>query len=229
MNYQLVTAGNQTDKNAGPQKTNGDTWLKKNVDVGQTGEENVSTQQYIMLTLWSSISSSYKSSDEKAEDDTADDAASKKTVQEPASKDEQALRDALDKMINQEKEALIQGKATRTSSTNNFNTISTLINAVNAFRGVNAASASRTLSAAGPSFVPLGGSFSIDVTNLPDYPLTPDLEDTAEVQSTGIFSNAYDDDDLETYNYPFADQVVGAEADFNNMEPSTIVSPIPTT
>ncbi|GKD93856.1 putative ribonuclease H-like domain-containing protein, partial [Tanacetum coccineum] len=40
---------------------------------------------------------------------------------------------------------------------------------------------------------------------------------------------AYDDDDLDTCNSPYADQVVGAEADFNNMEPSTIVSPIPTT
>ncbi|GKA71291.1 putative ribonuclease H-like domain-containing protein, partial [Tanacetum coccineum] len=40
---------------------------------------------------------------------------------------------------------------------------------------------------------------------------------------------AYDDDDLDTYNSPYADQVVGAEADFNNMEPSIVVSPIPTT
>ncbi|GJY30866.1 putative ribonuclease H-like domain-containing protein [Tanacetum coccineum] len=47
--------------------------------------------------------------------------------------------------------------------------------------------------------------------------------------STGIFGNAYDDHDLETLNTPYADQSVGAEADFNNMEPSTVVSPIPTT
>ncbi|GJW48182.1 putative reverse transcriptase domain-containing protein [Tanacetum coccineum] len=42
----------------------------------------------------------------------------------------------------------------------------------------------------------------------------------------GIFNKAYDDE-LDTYRYPY--QSVGAEADFNNMEPSTIVSPIPTT
>ncbi|GKG62358.1 hypothetical protein Tco_0632262, partial [Tanacetum coccineum] len=47
-------------------------------------EDNVSTQQYIVLPLWSTISSSYKSLDEKDRDDTADDAAGKKTVQEPA-------------------------------------------------------------------------------------------------------------------------------------------------
>ncbi|GJW03110.1 putative ribonuclease H-like domain-containing protein [Tanacetum coccineum] len=55
------------------------------------------------------------------------------------------------------------------------------------------------------------------------------IKDTAKIQSTGIFGNAYDDHDLETLNTPYADQSVGAEADFNNMEPSTVVSPIPTT
>ncbi|GJZ37890.1 ribonuclease H-like domain-containing protein [Tanacetum coccineum] len=57
----------------------------------------------------------------------------------------------------------------------------------------------------------------------------PDLEDTTEVQHTGIFGSAYDDDDLDTCNSPYADQVAGAEANFNNMAPSTVVSPIPTT
>ncbi|GJT04822.1 putative ribonuclease H-like domain-containing protein [Tanacetum coccineum] len=242
MNYQPVTAGNQTNKNAGPQETNGNTGLKKNVDAGQTEEENVSTQQYIMFPLWSSISSSYKSSDDKAEDDTVDDDACKKTVQEPASEYDQALKNVLDKMMDQEKEAteqsdavrkefeaqcdsqLLQEKITRASSTNSFNTVST---------PVNTASASRTFSPVGPSsrpsFVPFGGFFPIDVANLPHDPLMLELEDTAKIQSTGIFGNAYDDHDLETLNTPYADQNVGAEADFNNMEPSTVVSPIPTT
>ncbi|GJR63899.1 putative ribonuclease H-like domain-containing protein [Tanacetum coccineum] len=137
-------------------------------------------------------SKAFRLQEQKDGDDTADDASVKQNVQEPASEDEQALRDALNKMMDQEKEAtehsdavrkefeaqcnrhLLQGKATRTSSTNNFNTVST---------PVNAASASRTFSPSGPSsgplFVPLGGSFPIDVTNLPDDPLMPDLEDTA--------------------------------------------------
>ncbi|GKE24149.1 putative ribonuclease H-like domain-containing protein, partial [Tanacetum coccineum] len=177
MNYQPVTAGNQTNKNTGPQETNGDTGLKKNVDDGQTEKENVSTQQYILFPLWSSICSSYKSSDEKDGDDTANDVA--------------------------EKEATEQSDAFRKVFGAQFN----------------AANASRTFGAAGPSFVPFGGYFPIDVTDLPDDPLMLDLEDTTEIQSTGIFGSAYDDDD----------QVVGVEADFNNMEPSIVVSPIPTT
>ncbi|GJR95351.1 putative ribonuclease H-like domain-containing protein [Tanacetum coccineum] len=182
----------------------------------------------------------YKSSNEKDGDDTADDAGSKKTVIEPASKDEQAIRDALDKMLNQEKEAteqsnvvrkefeaecnreLLHRKGPKASSINSFNIVSTPVNAANTFRGVNAASASGIFSVVGPSFVPLGGSFPI---NLPYDPLMPELEDIVEVQSTGIFGNAYDDDDLDNYNTPYADHVVGTEVDFNNMEPSTVLEP----
>ncbi|GJV91268.1 hypothetical protein Tco_1539081, partial [Tanacetum coccineum] len=45
----------------------------------------------------------------------------------------------------------------------------------------------------------------------------PDLEDTTDLLNTGIFSGAYDDED------------VGAEADLNNLETTMNVSPIPTT
>ncbi|GJS29028.1 hypothetical protein Tco_0489648, partial [Tanacetum coccineum] len=170
------------------------TCLKHSVDAGQSKEKNVSTQQYVVFPLWSSISSSYKSSDEN---DTADDSAGESHVQKPASENEHALKNVLDKMMDQEKEATEQSDAIRKDTP------------------VNAASASRTYNDAGPSFVPLGGSF-------PDDPLIPDLEDTAEVQN-GIFGSAYDDEDLDTYNSPYADQVMGAEADFNNMESSTVV------
>ncbi|GJY78806.1 putative ribonuclease H-like domain-containing protein [Tanacetum coccineum] len=111
--------------------------------------------------------------------------------------------------------SIFPGKSTRASSTNSFNTVST---------PVNTAGGSRIFGDVGSSFVPLS-----KFTNLPHDPLMPDLEDTAKVQSTGIFGSAFDDEDLDTYNSPFVDQVMGAEADFNNVEPSTVVSPIPTT
>ncbi|GKA73114.1 retrovirus-related pol polyprotein from transposon TNT 1-94 [Tanacetum coccineum] len=148
---------------------------------------------------------SYKSSDESYKNDTADDADGETSVQKPASKNEQALKNFLDTMMDQEKEALeqsdavrkefeaqcnrelLQRKATKASNTNSFTTVST---------SVNAASAPRTSNDARPSFGPLDGSF-------PDDHLMPDLEDTAESQNTGIFGSAYDDDDLDTYNSPF--------------------------
>ncbi|GJR85085.1 putative ribonuclease H-like domain-containing protein [Tanacetum coccineum] len=128
-----------------------------------------------------------------------------------ASENEQVLKNVLDNMMDQEKEASEQSDAVRKDTP------------------VNVASTPRTSNDVEPSSVSLGGSFPLNVNDLPDDPLMPELEDTAEIQSTGIFGNAYDDHDLETLNTPYADQSVGAEADFNNMEPSTVVSPIPTT
>ncbi|GKF24170.1 hypothetical protein Tco_0076492, partial [Tanacetum coccineum] len=74
----------------------------------------------------------------------------------------------------------------------------------------------------GSSFVYLGGQIPIDASTLPniDLPINPnmpDLEDDSNVfPNDGIFSGAYDDED------------VGAEADFNNMDNTIDVSPIPT-
>ncbi|GJZ22166.1 putative ribonuclease H-like domain-containing protein, partial [Tanacetum coccineum] len=172
-----------TNKNAGPQETNGNTNLKKNVDAGQSEEKNVSTQQYIVFRLWSSISSSNKSSDETDEDDTADDVTGENPVQTPVSENEQALKNILDKMIDQEKEAKEQSDAVRKDTL------------------VNTAGASRFFGDVGSSFVPLS-----KFTNLPHDPLMPDLKDIAEVPNTGIFGSAYDDDNLDTCNSPYADQ-----------------------
>nr|GEW10304.1 hypothetical protein [Tanacetum cinerariifolium] len=187
MNYQPVTTRNQANKNASHEKVNGDTSLKKNVDVGHTKQEKVSTEQYIVFPLWSSLFSSYKSSNDKAGDNTADDVVGKEKVQEPVSEYDQALKNVLERMINQEKEA--------TESTNGITTVST---------PVNTASASRT-------FIP------------PHDPLMPELEDTDKIQTTGIFCNAYDEDDLDTNNHSYTDKNVGAAADFNNMKPFTVV------
>ncbi|GKC10984.1 putative ribonuclease H-like domain-containing protein, partial [Tanacetum coccineum] len=106
------------------------------------------------LVGYSVNSKAFRSSDDNGKDDIADDVAGDKPVQKPCNRQ------------------LLQGKATITSSTNSLNTVST---------PVSIASAPRTSNDAGPSFVPLGGSFPIDVTNLPHDPLMPDLEDTIEV------------------------------------------------
>ncbi|GJY84054.1 putative ribonuclease H-like domain-containing protein, partial [Tanacetum coccineum] len=174
MNYQPVTTGNQTNKNAGPQEAN------------------------------------------------ADDPAGETPIQKPASENAQAFKNILDKMMDQEMEATekpnvvrkefeaqcnrqhLSGKSTKASSTNNFNIVST---------PVNTAGGSRIFSDDGSSFVPLS-----KFNNLPHDPLMPDLEDTAEVQNILAFLVVL-----------LLIKLWVQEADFNNMEPSTIVSPIPTT
>ncbi|GJX61472.1 putative ribonuclease H-like domain-containing protein [Tanacetum coccineum] len=54
--------------------------------------------------------------------------------------------------------------------------------------------------------VSTAGQIFTNADDLPTDPLMPDLEDTADLLNTGIFSGAYDDED------------VGAEADLNNLE-----------
>ncbi|GJS04175.1 putative ribonuclease H-like domain-containing protein [Tanacetum coccineum] len=73
------------------------------------------------------------------------------------------------------------------------------------------------------SFVYLGGKIPIDASTLPNVdlpidPNMPDLEDASDtLPNDGIFNEAYDDD-----------EDVGAVADFNNMDNTIAVSPIPT-
>nr|GEV71745.1 ribonuclease H-like domain-containing protein [Tanacetum cinerariifolium] len=199
--------GNQTDKNASPHDTNGNAGTQDNVDVGK----EVSDQHYIVLPLWPSISSTFKSSDDKAADDKPKDDTGSKTVEEPVNTKDQAYKDKLDRLMSQEKEAsdvvdalrkefeqgcMDQREAIKAGNTNSFNTVS---------NPVNAACTLGTFSAGGPS--------------------SPHPDDTAELRNTGIFNSAYDDD-LDIFTSPV--QSMGAEADFNNMDSSTVISPIPT-
>nr|GEW27893.1 hypothetical protein [Tanacetum cinerariifolium] len=215
--------GNQTDKNAGPQDTNGNASTQDNVDAGK----EVSDQHYIVLPLWSSISSTFKSSNDKAAHDKPKDDTGSKTVEEPVNKEDQAYRDELNRLMGQEKEAsdatdalrkeseqgcINQRGATNAGSTNPVNTVS---------NPVNAASTSGTFSASGPSsphpdtFIPANTLLHVDQ----DDSQIPNLEDTAELRSTGIFNSTYDDE-LDIFTSLV--QSVGAEADFNNKDSSTV-------
>nr|GEU80683.1 ribonuclease H-like domain-containing protein [Tanacetum cinerariifolium] len=200
----LVSAGNQSDKNAGPQDSNGNAGTQDNVDVGK----EVSDQHYIMLPLWSSISSTFKSLNDKAADDKPKDDTDSKTVEESVNKEDQDYRDELDRLMGQEKEAskaadalrkefelgcMDQRGATKAGSTNSFNTVSNL---------VNVASTLGTFSAGGPSsphpdaLIPANTLLHVDQ----DDSQILDLEDTAELK----------------------------KAAFNNMDSSIVVNPIPT-
>ncbi|GKB82529.1 putative ribonuclease H-like domain-containing protein [Tanacetum coccineum] len=161
MNYEPVTAGNQTNKNAG---------IKDNVDA-------VPTQQYILLPL-------LYDSPQSSEDAVVDDAG-KKTNEEPVNEGERNGQEvALDNL-------LVQQKKGYANSTNRDSIVS-------------------------PSVRTVWQSFTND-DDLPTDPLMPDLKDTVDLLNTGIFSGAYDDED------------VGVEADLNNLETTMNVSPIPTT
>nr|GEV11424.1 uncharacterized mitochondrial protein AtMg00810-like [Tanacetum cinerariifolium] len=104
-------------------------------------------------------------------------------------KDVRDQEEALKRQFVQEFERLSgQGEDDNTNSANRLNTVSSLVNTA-----------------------------TLPNADLPTDPLMPDLEDTADLYDTGIFSGAYDD------------KVEGAEANFNNLELTIAVSPIPTT
>nr|GEU45338.1 copia protein [Tanacetum cinerariifolium] len=205
MNYIPISVGNQTNKNAGPQDTNGNAGTQDNVDA----EKEATNQHYIVLSLWSSVSSTYKSLDDKPKDDKPKDDTSSKTVEEPVNKKDQAYRDELDMLMSQEKEASDAADALRKDNP------------------VNTASTSGTFSADGSSsphpdaFIPTNTLLHVDQGDSQIL----DLEDTTKLQSTSIFNSAYDED-LDIFTSLV--QSVGAEADFNNIESSTVFNLIPT-
>nr|GEU49258.1 hypothetical protein [Tanacetum cinerariifolium] len=156
------------------QDTNGNAGTQDNVDVGK----KVSDQYYIVLPLWSSISSTYKSSDDKPTDGKPKDDTGSKIVKELVNKEDQAYIDELDRLMSLEKKAsdttdalrkefeqgcMDQRGVTQAGNTNSFNTVS---------NPVNDASTSGTFSAGGPSsshsdaFIPTNTLLHADFNNM---------------------------------------------------------------
>ncbi|GJY52797.1 putative ribonuclease H-like domain-containing protein [Tanacetum coccineum] len=162
---------------------------------------------------------------------------------------EQDLQDELEKMVTQELAAKAmddvsrqafeeekrriasQKKAAQATSTNQLSTDRPFVSTDRSFvstdrsntPNVSAASTSTGANADESSFVYLGGKIPIDASTLPnaDLPIDPNMPDLEDASDTlpndGIFNGAYDDD-----------EDVGAVADFNNMDNTIAVSPIPT-
>ncbi|GJX53922.1 hypothetical protein Tco_0282291 [Tanacetum coccineum] len=218
---------------------------------GSSGKDKGPTQEYILLPLQphririrvedvspgahEKPSESYpKDNDVQDSEDVAD-----KGGQHQMTEDEQVLHDDLEMMIAQEVVATALDDATRqafekekrniasqkiAAQTTSITKLSTGRSSVSTATTsyVSAASTSTGANAGESSFVYLEGKIPIDAYTLPnaDLPIDPnmpDLEDDSDpFLSDGIFNGAYDDEN------------VGAEADFNNMDDTINVSPIPT-
>nr|GEV30922.1 ribonuclease H-like domain, reverse transcriptase, RNA-dependent DNA polymerase [Tanacetum cinerariifolium] len=174
-------------------QTNGNVGTKANIDAGQAGKKTVTGPQYVLLPLLTNNSQGTKSSDNEVGDD-----AGKKST-------EVLL-----------KESGVQDRAKERRERTQRNEFESLFGQD---KDANGNKMFTPVSAAGSTYVYLGGSILVNAAtisnaDLPTDPLMLDLEDSAD---TGIFSGAYDD------------EVEGVEADFNNLELTTVVSPIPTT
>nr|GEY85117.1 hypothetical protein [Tanacetum cinerariifolium] len=179
MNYQPVTAGNQTNSSAG---------FQDKFDAEKAGAEV--DQQYVLFPVWSSGSTNPQNKDEDVAFDGKEHDFDAKKPESEVNVSSSSSAQSKKQVDKTKKEA--KGK------------IPTV--------GQNTLNNTNSFSAAGPSNTDVsptyGKSSFIDASQLPDDPDMPELEDII-----------YSDDE----------GVVGAEADFNNLESSIPVNPIPTT
>ncbi|GJV00193.1 hypothetical protein Tco_1329463 [Tanacetum coccineum] len=180
--------------------------------LGDSEKEDESAQDYFVLPIWSSYSSTIKRSTTKDAGEVPNKHPDLKTNEKPVDKEDQVFLDELKRLKRQEKDAndaaealrkefaqetknlLLQAGAAKASSTNILNTVSTPV------------------STASPSD---GQSFFYPTNPDQDDSEIPALEDIYKNPTDGIFTNSSYDDE-------------GAVADFTNLETVVNVSPIPT-
>ncbi|GJV39183.1 putative ribonuclease H-like domain-containing protein [Tanacetum coccineum] len=193
-------------------KVNVDAGTQEHYVAGSSEKDKELTQEYILLPLHPHRprilvedvvqAAQEKPSKNSPKDNDVQDSedVAKKEEQHTLTEAEQVLKDDLERMIAQEIAAKAIDDATRQAFE------------VEKKRAAQATSINKLNT----------GQIPIDASTLPNVdlpidPNMPNLEDDSNVlPNDGIFSGAYDDED------------VGAEADFNNMDNTIDVSPIPT-
>ncbi|GJV57582.1 putative ribonuclease H-like domain-containing protein [Tanacetum coccineum] len=187
------------------QEANQNAGTKENIDAGDSPQEAESAQDYFVLPIWSSYTSTVKSS-------KASEEPTKHPDFQQVDKENQVFLGELERLKMQEQDAtnaaealrkefaqetedlLLQAGAAKASSTNIVNTASTPVSTAS----------------------PYGGLSFTDLTNTDqDDSEIPALEEIYDNPTDGIFTNSSYDDE-------------GAVADFTNLEPVVNVSPIPT-
>ncbi|GJR40481.1 putative ribonuclease H-like domain-containing protein [Tanacetum coccineum] len=182
--------------------------IEDNIDACDSKIEAESTQDYFVLPIWSSYTSTVKSS----KVNNAGEEPTKHPDFKQVDKEDQVFLDELERLKRKEQDAndaaealrkefaqetedlLLQARAAKASSTNIVNTASTPVSTVS----------------------PYGGLSFNDLTNTDqDDSEISALKEIYDNPTDGIFTNSSYDDE-------------GAVADFTNLEPVMNVSPIPT-
>ncbi|GJT52334.1 putative ribonuclease H-like domain-containing protein [Tanacetum coccineum] len=226
MNYIPVSVENHVNVDAGTQ----DSYV-----AGSSGKDKGPTQEYILLPLQPHRTRiPVKDVVQIAQEKPSENASSDKDVQD--SKDAElvakAMEDVSRQAFEEEKRRIAsQKKAAQATSTNQLSTDRLFVSTDRSFvstdrsntPNVSAASTSTGANADEYIFVlSWNGKHTLIALSSPnaDLPIDPNmpaLEDASDtLPNDGIFNGAYDDD-----------EDVGAEADFNNMDNTIAVSPIP--
>ncbi|GJQ93701.1 ribonuclease H-like domain-containing protein [Tanacetum coccineum] len=164
--YKLITE-NQANKHARPKEANHSVGTEDNINAGNSKIEAESAQDYFVLPIWSSYTSTVKRSESKNADEKPNKNPDLKTNEKSVDKEDQEF-------AQDTKDLLFQAGAAKASSTNTVNTASTPFSTAS----------------------PYGGLSFTDLTNTDqDDSEIPALEDIYNNTTAGIFTNAsYDDE-----------------------------------
>nr|GEW67838.1 ribonuclease H-like domain-containing protein [Tanacetum cinerariifolium] len=100
-----VTTENQANKTAGPKEANISAGTQDNIDAENSKIEAEHVQEYYVLPLWSSYTSTVKSSEAKNGDEKLIGDTSSKTIDKLVDQEDQAFLEELARLKRQEKEA----------------------------------------------------------------------------------------------------------------------------
>ncbi|GKF23772.1 hypothetical protein Tco_0076094 [Tanacetum coccineum] len=209
MNYQPVKSENQANKHAGSKKANHSVGTEDNIDAENFKIEAKSAQDYFVLLIWSSYTSTVKSSKVKNASEEPNKHPDLKTDEKPVAKEDQVFLDELKRLKRQEQDANDAAEALRKEFTNDTEDLLLQVGAAKASSANTVNTASTPVSTASPY-----GGLSFTDTDQDDSEI-PALEDMYDHPTDGIFTNASYDDE-------------GAVTDFTNLETIVNVSPIPT-
>ncbi|GJX49122.1 putative ribonuclease H-like domain-containing protein, partial [Tanacetum coccineum] len=202
MNYQPVRSENQANKTAGLKEANHSAGTQDNINAGNSEMEAESAQDYFVLPIWSSYTSTVKSSEAKNEGEKPNKNTDLKTNEKPVDQEDQAFLEELERLKIQEKEAYDAAKALRKEFAQDTKDLLLQAGAASATSTNTVNTTSTPVSTASPS----GRLSYTDLTNSDqDDSQIPALEAIYENPSQGIFSNASYDDE-------------GAVADFTNLD-----------
>ncbi|GJW07946.1 putative ribonuclease H-like domain-containing protein [Tanacetum coccineum] len=212
MNYQPVRLENQANKHAGPKEANHSAGTQDNIDAENSKMEAKSAQDYFILPIWSSYTSTVKSLEAKNKGEKPTKNIDLKTNEKPLDQEDQSFLDELERLKRREKEANVAAEALRKEFAQDTEDLILQAGVARASSTKIVNTASTPVSTASPS----GGLSYTDLTNIDQNDSQiPALEDIYDNPNDGILTNASYDDE-------------GAVADFTNLETIVNVSPIPT-
>ncbi|GJU48112.1 ribonuclease H-like domain-containing protein [Tanacetum coccineum] len=113
MNYQPVKSENQANKHAGSKKANHSVGTEDNIDAENFEIEAESAQDYFVLLIWSSYTSTVKSSKAKNAGEEPNKNPDLKTDEKPVDKEDQVFLDELKRLKRQEHDANDAAEALR--------------------------------------------------------------------------------------------------------------------